>query len=175
MRASSSFSTKSQHPAHQIIFSTSFLSLSDRMMIKSVQRCKSLTHIYARRISSSGSVRGAPLYTCIDGCSDLNGRHWGFPGASQDVLRAESEGVASDPRMEKDHVHAVYEVIAAHFSDTRFAVWPKVSFILGFEPHPPSDSASYYATQHLCRKHMPGRHLLCIASTECPWSAASIW
>ena len=91
-----------------------------------------LLHIYMQEVSvvldQSG---GAPYHTCIDGCSDLDGRHWGFPGASQDVLRAEAEGVASDPRMEKDHVHAVYEVIAAHFSDTRFAVWPKVSFILG--------------------------------------------
>lgn len=31
-----------------------------------------------------------------------------------------------DKKMEEDHVHAVYEVIASHFSDTRFAVWPKV-------------------------------------------------
>lgn len=28
--------------------------------------------------------------------------------------------------MEGRHVHAVYDVIASHFSATRFAVWPKV-------------------------------------------------
>jgi len=31
-----------------------------------------------------------------------------------------------DAGMESRHVHAVYEVIASHFSATRFAVWPKV-------------------------------------------------
>ena len=35
-----------------------------------------------------------------------------------------AERTAAD--MEGRHVHAVYEVIATHFSSTRFAVWPKV-------------------------------------------------
>ena len=32
----------------------------------------------------------------------------------------------SAAEMEGRHVHAVYEVIAVHFSSTRFAIWPKV-------------------------------------------------
>lgn len=33
----------------------------------------------------------------------------------------------SAAEVESRHVHAVYEVIASHFSSTRFAVWPKAS------------------------------------------------
>jgi len=41
--------------------------------------------------------------------------------------RGEAEAAA----LEAAHVHAVYEAIAAHFSDTRFAVWPKARSVRG--------------------------------------------
>ena len=44
--------------------------------------------------------------------------------SQRDPLRDPAECTAAD--MEGRHVHAVYEVIAAHFSSTRFAIWPKV-------------------------------------------------
>ncbi len=35
-------------------------------------------------------------------------------------------------QMERRYVHGVYDIIAGHFSATRFAVWPKVSLHLQY-------------------------------------------
>ncbi|XP_057448832.1 tRNA (carboxymethyluridine(34)-5-O)-methyltransferase-like [Lotus japonicus] len=45
-----------------------------------------------------------------------------------------SMSVRSTPEIEKKFVHHVYDVIAPHFSSTRFAKWPKVASFLSSLP-----------------------------------------
>lgn len=38
-------------------------------------------------------------------------------------------------RLERDHVHSVYDKIAPYFNDSRYKAWPKVQqFLLGLQP-----------------------------------------
>lgn len=46
--------------------------------------------------------------------------------AAAELEQRESQGEDA-ASVEGKHVHAVYEVIASHFSATRFAIWPKVT------------------------------------------------
>lgn len=48
-------------------------------------------------------------------------------------LRKRQEAMTA-PGIEKRYVHQVYDAIAPHFSDTRFAKWPKVAEFLGSLP-----------------------------------------
>jgi len=43
-------------------------------------------------------------------------------------------GQLSTPDIESRHVHALYDVIASHFSDTRHSRWPRVETYLSFLP-----------------------------------------
>eukprot|EP00397_Hematodinium_sp_SG-2012_P053257 GEMP01063467.1.p1 GENE.GEMP01063467.1~~GEMP01063467.1.p1 ORF type:complete len:277 (+),score=64.41 GEMP01063467.1:29-859(+) len=45
------------------------------------------------------------------------------------------DNVFQTPQLEKEHVHAVYDTIASHWSHTRYAAWPKVNkFICDIPP-----------------------------------------
>ena len=57
-----------------------------------------------------------------DSCSCSYSRH--CPSQSEDKVEEMSNDTAS--KLEKLHVHEVYEKIADHFSETRYKPWPKV-------------------------------------------------
>ena len=47
-------------------------------------------------------------------------------GAQPDRQHSSSASSAAGQRMESRYVHGVYDIIAGHFSATRYAIWPKV-------------------------------------------------
>jgi len=47
-------------------------------------------------------------------------------GASADGQHESSQSSKAGQQMESRYVHGVYDIIAGHFSATRFAIWPKV-------------------------------------------------
>ena len=68
--------------------------------------------------SSSSTSQGAELH----------------PQAAMDMLCSsrgtcgpDQQGEEQLERLEARHVHSVYDIIASHFSATRFAIWPKVT------------------------------------------------
>ena len=48
-------------------------------------------------------------------------------GSSAGIQQGDSQSSAAGQQMESRYVHGVYDIIAGHFSATRFAIWPKVS------------------------------------------------
>ena len=50
-------------------------------------------------------------------------------GSSAGIQHGEQSSSAGQ-QMESRYVHGVYDIIAGHFSATRFAIWPKVSYCL---------------------------------------------
>lgn len=81
--------------------------------------------------NASEGIQSRIFRACISGYApaandDLGETHPSQTEHCEEGQQAGMEG--EDAAVEKQHVHAVYEVIASHFSATRYAVWPKVSF-----------------------------------------------
>ncbi|CAD7932609.1 unnamed protein product [Amoebophrya sp. A25] len=102
----------------------------------------SMTSNSTNKVNRSGdALRGPPQKTIPlnlaeqeklqTGSCSTNGSQeedQGFENEHQDVRRA--------PRVEREHVHAVYDTIADHWSHTRYRAWPRVAQFL--ESLPPN-------------------------------------
>eukprot|EP00803_Ostreobium_quekettii_P005720 evm.model.scf_27.9 EVM.evm.TU.scf_27.9 scf_27:65880-70787(-) len=84
----------------------------------------------ARECCASGSEDSAAFRVAparrelVDaGCQDLQHKINGTSGTEKEICCMSDRHLL---RLEEEYVHKVYDVIARHFSSTRFAVWPKV-------------------------------------------------
>ena len=51
-------------------------------------------------------------------------------GSSAGIQHSGPQSSTAGQQMESRYVHGVYDIIAGHFSATRFAIWPKVNYCL---------------------------------------------